>query len=797
MSTRSRRKTGILPVPADTLPACRAGKMPACRDSLEGCLPIAPEQVRVRLTIRGAVQGVGFRPFIYWLAEELGLSGWVRNSPSGVTIEVEGARRDVEEFRHRVVSDKPPHSVIQTIEASHLDPAGYGAFEIRESDLTGAPSAIVLPDLATCADCRREIFDRRNRRHRYPFTNCTHCGPRFSIVEALPYDRENTSMRGFTMCAACRHEYENPCDRRFHAQPNACPKCGPQLALWDAKGKPLSSRHSALVEAARAIRDGAIVAAKGLGGFHLLVDARDDAAVRRLRERKHREEKPLAVMFPSLAAVREECDMSALEAQLLSSAEAPIVLLRRLCDAAGIAASVAPQNPFIGALLPYTPLHHLLLAEVGFPVVATSGNVSDEPICTDEREAVERLAGIADLFLIHDRPIVRHVDDSIVRVIAGREMLLRRARGYAPLPITLRHPVPPTLATGAQLKNTIALAAGYDAFISQHIGDLGSAAAAAAFRRTIEDFARLYRVRPAHVIVDEHPDYYSTLLAVDAPRSTLQHHCAHVLSCMAENELDPPVLGVAWDGTGYGSDGTIWGGEFLKITAEGFERVAHLRTFRLPGGDCAAREPRRSALGVLHETFGESLFRRHGLAPLRAFAKGERTPLRQMLSRGVNCPLTSSAGRLFDAVASILGMRQRASFEGQAAIELEFAIGDGATEDAYEMPLSADGVIDWAPSVRAIVADVKRSRSAAEISAKFHNALVEAIVAVAHRAGEACVALSGGCFQNKYLTERAIRRLREEGFRPFWHQRVPPNDGGISLGQIAGAARALLEANPR
>ena len=748
------------------------------------------DATRLRLRIRGAVQGVGFRPFIYWLAEELGLSGWVRNSPSGVTVEVEGARRDVEEFRQRVVSDKPPHSVIQTVEASHLDPAGYGAFEIRESDLTGAPSAIVLPDLATCADCRREIFDRRNRRHRYPFTNCTHCGPRFSIVEALPYDRQNTSMRGFTMCAACRREYENPCDRRFHAQPNACPKCGPQLALWDARGKPLSSRHSALLDAARAIRDGAIVAVKGLGGFHLIVDARDDAAVGRLRERKHREEKPLAVMFPSIPAIREECEVSALEEHLLSSAEAPIVLLRRVRRAAGIAASVAPQNPFIGALLPCTPLHHLLLAELGFPVVATSGNVADEPISIDERDAVERLAGIADLFLIHDRPIVRHLDDSIVRVVAGREMMLRRARGYAPLPITLRHPVPPTLATGAQLKNTIALAVGYDAFISQHIGDLGSAAAAAVFRRTIEDFERLYRVRPAHVIVDEHPDYYATQLAVEAPRSTLQHHCAHVLSCMAENELDPPVLGVAWDGTGYGTDGTMWGGEFLKITAEGFERAAHLRQFRLPGGDSAAREPRRSALGVLYEIFGDDLFaRRSSLKPMRAFSKAGRGTLRQMLARGVNCPLTSSAGRLFDAVASILGLRQRASFEGQAAMELEFALEECATDDACEMPLGADGVIDWAPAVRAILADVKRSRSAAEISAKFHNALVEAIVAVARRTGEACVALSGGCFQNKYLTERAIRRLREEGFRPFWHQRVPPNDGGIALGQIAGAAR--------
>ncbi len=751
---------------------------------------------RLRMRIQGAVQGVGFRPFIYSLAHELGLSGWVRNSPSGVTIEVEGAEKEIEDFRHRIVTEKPAHSIIETVEDSHLDPIGDQIFEIRESDLAGAPTAMVLPDFATCAECRREIFDSRNRRHRYPFTNCTHCGPRFSIIEALPYDRGNTSMRRFTMCSTCQREYENPADRRFHAQPNACPTCGPQLALWDSNGNPLQARHAALLGAADAIRAGAIVAVKGLGGFHLAVDARDNAAVRRLRTRKHREEKPLAVMFPSCAAVRTECKVSALEEYLLSSVEAPIVLVRRHRGAEGIAGSVAPKNPFLGALLPYTPLHLLLLTELGFPIVATSGNASAEPICIDEREALERLAGLADFFLVHDRPIVRPVDDSVACVMAGREMLLRRARGYAPLPIRLRHSSPPTLALGAQLKNTIALTVGGDAFLSQHIGDLGSAHGAAVFRRTIKDFQCLYHVHPARVVFDQHPDYHATQLAVAAPRSTLQHHCAHIFSCMAENDLDPPVLGVAWDGAGYGSDGTIWGGEFLRITAEGFERVAHLRQFRLPGGDSAAREPRRSALGVLHEVLGESLFRRNDLAPLQALTKSERRPLQQMLTRGVNCPLTSSAGRLFDAIASIIGIRQRASFEGQAAMELEFAIDHCAPEDAYEMPLDPDGVIDWTSTVRAILADLHHSRSVAEISAKFHYALVESIVRVACRVGEERVALSGGCFQNRTLTERAIRRLREEGFRPFWHQRVPPNDGGIALGQIAGAAQARQSMGP-
>lgn len=720
----------------------------------------------------------------------------MRNSTRGVVIEVEGRGTDVDEFCGRLRTDAPPRSAIHGIEVQHLEPSGARHFEIRESEAGGEPRALMLPDIATCAECLREIFDPANRRYRYPFTNCTHCGPRFSIIEALPYDRANTTMRVFTMCEACRREYENPVDRRFHAQPNACPKCGPQVALWDSAGVVIEERDGALIEAARAIREGAVVAVKGLGGFHLIVDARNGDAVKRLRERKHREEKPLAVMFPSLSAVRENCEVAPIEERLLCSPEAPIVLLGQRARA-GIAADVAPGNPNLGALLPYTPVHHLLLAELGVAVVATSGNLSDEPICTDETDAPKRLAGIADVFLVHNRPIIRHVDDSVVRVIAGREIMLRRARGFAPLPIQLSDVVLPTLALGAHLKNTIALATGADVFLSQHIGDLDSAAAVETLRRIADDFQRIYRVRPRQVVTDEHPDYASSQLAhgFDAPVATLQHHCAHILSCMAEHDLVAPVLGVAWDGTGYGSDGTIWGGEFLKITADGFARVAHLRTFRLPGGDVAAREPWRCALGMLHEIIGESLFRRRSF--VRAFTKAEITPLQQMLSRGVNCPITSSAGRLFDAVASLLGLRRRASFEGQAAMELEFAIGDCTTDETYAMPLKADGVIDWAPAVLEILADRKRRRSAAEISAKFHNALVEAIVAVAHRVDENRIVLSGGCFQNKYLTERVIRRLREEGFRPAWHQRVPPNDGGIALGQIAGAARAYLEANPQ
>lgn len=748
-------------------------------------------RVRVTVTVRGAVQGVGFRPFVYWLAEEFGLAGWVRNSAAGVMIEVEGAPAEVEEFCARLQSDAPPRSAIHGTEVQHIEPSGGGVFEIRESDPRGEPRALVLPDIATCADCLREVLDPANRRYRYPFTNCTHCGPRFSIIEALPYDRANTSMRGFQMCAECSREYADPCDRRFHAQPNGCPRCGPQLALWDVSGAILSRRDEALLAAARALRQGAIVAVKGLGGFHLLADARSEEVVLRLRERKHREEKPLAVMFPSLHEVQAVCTLSRLEERLLSSPEAPIVLVRRRQGGAGVAPSAAPGSPWLGALLPYTPLHHLLLAELGFPVIATSGNLAEEPICTEENDALSRLGGMVDFLLIHDRPIVRHVDDSVCKVMAGREMMLRRARGFAPLPIAIQQVVPPTLALGAHLKNSIALAVGTDAFISQHIGDLSSPAAVNALRRTAADFQRLYRVRPAQVVMDEHPDYASQQLAHEfgAPVAALQHHCAHILSCMAENDLVAPVLGIAWDGAGYGSDGTIWGGEFLKITEEGFERVAYLRPFRLPGGDKAAREPRRSALGVLHELFGEALPGMRSLSTLQAFVPAEITPLRQMLAGEVYCPLTSSAGRLFDAVASLVGLRQRATFEGQAAMELEFATEGCMTDDVYEMPLQEGGVFDWSLMISAVIADLEGKLSVGEISAKFHNTLVEGIVTAAGRVKERRVVLSGGCFQNQYLTERAIRRLHEEGFRAYWHQRVPPNDGGIALGQIAAVGR--------
>ncbi len=805
---------------------------------------------RLRLAIRGAVQGVGFRPFVYRLATDLSLTGWVNNSAQGVFIEVEGPPPTLEQFLLRIEAEKPPRSFIQSLESSWLDPAGYTDFEIRPSETGGAKTALVMPDIATCPDCLREIFDPANRRYHYAFTNCTNCGPRFSIIESLPYDRANTSMKRFVMCPQCQAEYDDPRDRRFHAQPNACPVCGPRLELWDRAGKNvLQNRlkpepdpsYQALLAAAEAVRAGRIVAVKGLGGFHLMIAAHDESAVRRLREAKHREEKPFALMFPALADVLSVCEVSALEARLLRSPEAPIVLLRRRQSAnaqpaarsPGLPASLAPNNPNLGVMLPYTPLHHLLLAELKLPVVATSGNLSDEPICIDDHEAIDRLGAIADLFLIHNRPIVRHVDDSILRLVAGRELMLRRARGFAPLPVQLppvprsdplAPAIPNVLAVGAHLKNTVALSVGRQVFISQHIGDLETDQAHEAFRRVIGDFERLYETTPTSVVADAHPDYLSTQFArglaqepqsglvarrtgigtpaaeSSSPKSlpqalsfsSVQHHVAHIFACMAENELEPPLLGVSWDGTGYGLDGTVWGGEFFLVTTDSWQRLAHLRQFRLPGGDQAVKEPRRTALGLLYELYRETAFNLD-LATLRAFSPAELAPIKTMLARGLNSPLTSSAGRLFDAVASLAGLRQNVRFEGQAAMELEFAIQAPAPEGSYPFSLgptlTPSYVLDWQPCIEALLTDVRAGVHLADISAKFHNGLVEGIIEVARRAGQRCVALSGGCFQNRYLTERVVRRLREEGFRPYWHQRVPPNDGGISLGQVVAALR--------
>jgi hydrogenase maturation protein HypF len=759
---------------------------------------------RARVTVRGGVQGVGFRPHAYRLAGELALGGWVSNSAEGVLIEVEGRAEAIDAFVRELEARRPASARIEALEVAAIAPCGEREFAIRPSRRDAAPSAAILPDLATCPECLRELFDPRDRRYLYPFANCTHCGPRFSIVQALPYDRDRTTMRAFAMCPACRAEYEDPADRRFHAQPNACPVCGPALALWDAQGRELAGGHEALLRAARALRDGSIVAVKGLGGFHLWVDARNGDAVERLRARKGRAEKPFALMFPDLAAARACCEAGALEAQLLESPQAPIVLLRRRanCDAPALAAQVAPRCPELGAMLPYTPLHHLLMRELGFPVVATSGNRSEEPIAIDEREALARLHGIADLFLVHDRPIARAVEDSVARVLLGREMLLRRGRGYAPYPLTLARAGQGRvlLALGAQQKSTASLLLGGQVVTSSHIGDLDSPEARDALAAAARDLAGLYGATPGEVACDLHPDYASTR---DAERSGLplvrvQHHVAHVAACMADNGLRGPVLGVAWDGTGYGNDGTIWGGEFLLLEhGAAPRRVAHLRTFRLPGGERAVREPRRCALGALYEALGGQALEDQGIASALGFAAGELRTLCAMLADGTHAPLSSSAGRLFDAVAALAGARGVSSYEGQAAMELEWSIVEAGALPAYQVDLLASGerplIVDWAPMLRRIAHDLRAGARPGAVAAGFHRALVEAIAAVAVRVGVRQVALTGGCFQNRHLLEWSVERLRETGFEPFWHRQVPPNDGGVSVGQAAWAAARRAE----
>jgi hydrogenase maturation protein HypF len=759
---------------------------------------------RLRIEVQGAVQGVGFRPFVFRLASELGLSGWVLNGTSGVVAEVEGTGQALESFSRRIRDEAPPRARIRSASTTFLPLAGFTGFEIRYSELEGQKTVLVLPDLATCPECLSDVLDPSNRRAAYPFANCTNCGPRFTIVRALPYDRPNTTMAGFPLCAECRAEYEDPRDRRFHAQPNACPACGPTAALWDRDGTPLSSGREAVDAAARGLIGGAIVAVKGIGGFHLLCDARNAEAVDRLRERKGRLRKPFALMVRDLPMAREVCCVPDEALPFLSSPEAPIVLMER-SQGSGVADSVAPGSPNLGVMLPSNPLHHLLLRKATFPVVATSGNRSEEPICTDEREVVVRLGSMADLFLVHDRPIERSADDSIVRMIRKEARVLRRSRGYAPLPVFAGRELPKVLAVGAHLKSTVALSVGREVFLSQHIGDLESPEAMAAFERVIADFRRLWEATPVAVAHDLHPGYLSTKWARETgiPLIGVQHHHAHLAACLAENQAPGETLGVTWDGTGYGTDRTVWGGEFLVGSAAGFTRAASLRPFRLPGGEAAVREPRRSGLALLWELFGRDAFGTSTAAPATAFSDAEKGILSSMLERGINTPVTTSAGRLFDGVAALLGLCQRSSFEGEAAMALEAAAASAGkrstgSADAYPLPLTenrfsagAPLVLDWGVTVEALLEDLGRKVPVSTIASRFHGSLAAGIAEVAGRIGQKRVALTGGCFQNRVLTERTADLLEARGFEVLLHREVPPGDGGISLGQIAVAASAL------
>jgi hydrogenase maturation protein HypF len=754
--------------------------------------------VRTAVRVEGIVQGVGFRPFVYSLATGLGLGGQVGNDVDGVFAEVEGPETAVREFLRALERDAPALARIERITATDLPPAGLAAFRIVASDPAGARRALVAADTATCADCLRELSDPADRRFCYPFINCTNCGPRFTIVRDVPYDRPLTTMAGFAMCDECAAEYHDPADRRFHAQPVCCPACGPVLTLVDVNGGPVPG--PSVAAAAGLLREGRIVAVKGLGGYHLAADASCERAVAGLRARKHREDKPFAVLAADLPAARRLAEVSDAAAGLLTSQARPIVLLPRRPDA-GIAAATAPGNRYLGIMLPYTPLHHLLARAVAHPIVLTSGNVSDEPIAYRDDDALSRLGTIADAFLTHDRAIHIRTDDSVARVFRGRPALLRRSRGHVPEPVVVRAGFPrPVLACGAELKNTFCLAKEQHAFISQHVGDLENVATLRSFTEGISHFRRLFDIDPRVVAYDLHPEYLSTKYALDAEGAEgvdlvgVQHHHAHIASCLADNDAcaERPVIGVAFDGTGYGTDGTIWGGEFLVADYARFRRAGHLAPVPMPGGAAAIRQPWRMAAAYLEQAPAERLdvWRRNQdrWGAVVAMARG-----------GVNSPLTSSAGRLFDAVAALLGVRDTVNYEGQAAIELE-QLADPAERGAYhaaidasfcpDAPFRADG----GDLMRAAVADLGNGVPREVVAARFHNGVAALIEAGCLLLRDACglddVALSGGVFQNGLLLEQAVSRLEGRGFRVLTHSRVPCNDGGISLGQAVVAAAA-------
>ena len=759
--------------------------------------PFAPQPFAARIAVTGAVQGTGFRPFVFRLAESLGLAGSVRNTPYGVVIRVEGPEDRVAELARRLEREAPPAAVVRGVDVEWVPAVGAQRFEILASETGPEPVVAMLPDLATCPDCLRELNDPADRRYRYPFLNCTACGPRLSIIEGLPYDRPLTVMRSFSLCPDCAAEYDDPRDRRFHAQPVACPRCGPRLEFeGKEKGAPPGATYP-LEAAAAVVCSGRILALKGLGGYQLVVDARDGAAVARLRARKGREAKPFAVMFPSLEAVRRAARVGEREAELLTSPSAPILLLP-LVDRGAISPETAPGLRSVGAMLPYSPLHHLLLARLGFPVVCTSGNFSEEPMAIDADDARARLGVIADAFLHHDRPIARPVDDSVARVVDGELLVMRRARGFAPLPVAVTGDLPTVRALGGHLKNAVAWSHGDAIVASQHVGDLDHRLSLEALNRTVRDYERLYGWKPVAVACDLHPDYATTRLAEASglPVIRVQHHHAHVASALAEHDLAGEVLGVAWDGTGLGTDGTIWGGEFLRAGAADFARVARLRPFPLPGGDAAARQPWRSALGVLHETVGEAMWDLD-VVPV-AEARGRREVLASLL-RSPGGVRTSSAGRLFDAVAALLGLRQESRYEAQAAMLLE-QIAAPVAAGAYpfvlrEAPGEGGGLveIDWRPVVRCVLADVARGTAAPIVAGRFHATMARTIGATAEWMGIPRVVLTGGCFQNAALLSLAARELRARRLTVITHCRVPPNDGGLAVGQAMVAAHRLLE----
>jgi hydrogenase maturation protein HypF len=747
-----------------------------------------------KVEVRGIVQGVGFRPFVFQLAEDHGLYGHVANTSSGVQIHVEGASARIEAFIRAIGAQAPPLAQITAIESRSTTPKQCTAFQIIPSRRGAGRSALISPDVAICGDCLREMQDPRDRRHGYPFINCTNCGPRYTIIDDVPYDRPKTSMRHFRMCSACQAEYDNPRDRRFHAQPNACDECGPRVALERPDGTVLTGEHG-IHRAATLLADGQIVAVKGLGGYHLAADATNNRAVTRLRRRKHREEKPLALMAPDLETIRTFAHIDPDEIEVLTSPQRPIVLLRQRTNAV-IAEAVAPRNAWFGVMLPYTPLHHLLLAHGFTALVMTSGNRSDEPIAIADADARVRLAPIADAFLVHDREIYLRCDDSIVRKTAGTTRFLRRSRGYVPVPVFLRRRQPAVLACGAELKNTVCLVKDDRAFVSQHIGDLENLATYDFFKATIAHLERILDITPELLACDLHPDYLSTRYARerdDLPTVAVQHHHAHIASAMAENHLDGRVIGLAFDGTGYGPDGTVWGGEVLLATESDYERAAFLTPVCMPGSAAAIREPWRMAVSYLAHTYGDR-FHTLDLSFLNHIDRDQADILVKMGRRGLNAPLTSSLGRLFDGVAALCGLRHRVAFEGQAAMELEMAAGadDAGCYDHGWTPVDGHYRIEIAPIIEGVVADLTRGLSVSRISRRFHTTLITLFTALCReiraQTGLDRVVLSGGAFQNAILATALAQQLEAADFAVHTQRLVPPNDGGLSLGQAVVAA---------
>jgi len=758
----------------------------------------------VKIGVQGAVQGVGFRPFIYRLAQEYNLTGWVRNTSGSVEIEVEGDEESLDNFLSNLEAKAPPMARIEKVEATFYPLKGYTQFQIEESLSQEGQYQLVSPDIATCEDCKREIFCPTDRRFHYPFTNCTNCGPRFTIIEDIPYDRSKTTMHKFRMCPECQQEYHNPLDRRFHAQPNACPKCGPSLELVDGDRNPIDC-NDAIKTASSLLKAGKILAIKGLGGFHLACDATSKEVINLLRTRKRRPAKPLAVMVATLEDIEKHCLVSPEEQKLLQSPECPIVLLRWKHSSSNISTAVAPNLKYLGVMLPYTPLHHLLLREAGIPLVMTSGNLSEEPIAKDNDEALIRLGGIADYFLLHNRDIFARYDDSVYMVEDDKPQALRRARGYAPYPIFLPFKSRQILACGAELKNTFCLTKDEHAFLSQHIGDMENEETLEQFENTIELYKKLFRIEPEIMAYDMHPEYLSTKYALETGSAQglslvpIQHHHAHIVSCLVENKVEGPVIGVAFDGTGYGTDGTIWGGEFLLADWRSFQRIGHLEYAPLLGGAAAIKKPYRMALSYLYTLLGES-FPLEGL-PISKLNPAELKITKQQLKQGVNCPLTSSAGRLFDAVSALAGVREEIDYEAQAVIELEMLAPNEVDEFEWESyPFSivehqAVRVIKLGELFSAIVYDVKNQISIPLISLKFHNTVAQIITGmcklIAKETGITQVVLSGGVFQNRLLLRLATAALQKAGISVVTHHLVPCNDGGISLGQ-AVIANSIL-----